>query len=150
MSDTTGTLARMRRFLLTLFVVSVVGTVAELLLSKHTEDLLQFIPFILLGLSLAALGAHAVLRRRGSLRAFQAVMVLFVAGGLVGSALHYRGKTEFALERQADLRGLALFREAVLKGTNPPLLAPGAMIALGLLGLVWTYRQFPDSTGADA
>jgi 4-hydroxybenzoate polyprenyltransferase len=144
----TATLQRLRRYLLALFVLVVVATFAELLLAKHTEDLPQFIPFFLLGLSLALLALYGALRRRWGLRAFQVLMILFVAGGMTGSVLHYRGKTEFALERQPDLTGLALFREA-LKGTNPPLLAPGAMIALGLLGLIWTYRH-PDLTGADA
>jgi len=147
--DPSETLARLRRFLLALFVAGVVGTIVELLLLKHTEDTLQFIPFILLGLALVVLTVHGTTRRRAGLRVFQGLMVLFVAGGIAGSILHYRGKTEFALERQPGLRGLALFREAVLKGANPPLLAPGAMIALGLLGLIWTYRQ-PDHTGADA
>ena len=143
------TLDRVRRFLLALFVVGVIGTIVELLLAQHTEDVLQYIPFILLGLSLASLGLHAVLRRRPSMRAFQGVMVLFVAAGVTGSALHYRGKTEFALERQPDLKGFTLFR-ATLKGKNPPMLAPGAMIVLGLLGLIWTYRQPTEPTGADA
>jgi len=143
-----ATLVTVRRFLLALFLVGVIGTIAELLLTKHTEDLPQFIPFILLGLAPLVLAVHGATRRRPGLRVFQVLMVLFMAGGITGSILHYRAKAEFALERQPDLKGLALFREAVLKGANPPLLAPGAMIALGLLGLIWTYRH-PDSTGAD-
>jgi hypothetical protein len=144
-----ATLNRMRRYLLALFIVGVIGTIVELLLAQHTEDVLQYIPFILLALSLAALLLHAVMRRRPTLRTFQILMVLFVAAGVTGSALHYRGKTEFALERQPDLEGFALFRET-LKGKNPPMLAPGAMIVLGLIGLIWTYRLPTEPTGADA
>jgi hypothetical protein len=60
--------------------------------------------------------------------------------GITGMALHYRAKSEFALERDPSLSGVALLREAV-EGSTPPLLAPGAMIALGILGSAWTYRH---------
>jgi hypothetical protein len=68
-------------------------------------------------------------------------MVSFILSGGIGIVLHYRGKAGFALERNPSLTGTALLKEAILKGTNPPLLAPGTMITLGLLGLAWIYAH---------
>ncbi len=133
-------LATIRRFLLAILALGFAGTAAELLLAKHTEDAWQWAPLVLLGLGLVLLPAAARRPTRASVGAFRALMALFLLSGAIGTFLHCRAKAEFALERNADLRGTALLREAVLKGTNPPLLAPGAMIALGLLGLAWSYR----------
>ncbi len=147
-SSASATLATLRRWLLALLVLGFLGTATELLLAKHTEDPWQLTPLALIGLALVVLGASAPWRSRAALVTFQGLMLLFVLSGGVGSYLHYRAKAEFALERHADLAGLALAREA-LKGTNPPLLAPGAMIALGLLGLAWTYRHPALDRAAD-
>ncbi len=140
MTDSASTtLAAVRRFLLAILALGFAGTTAELLLAEHTEDAWQWVPLVLLVLGLALMVPAAARPGRATLGAFRALMLLFVVSGAVGSFLHYRAKTEFALERLPDLRGLALVREAI-KGSSPPILAPGAMIALGLLGLTWTYR----------
>jgi hypothetical protein len=73
------------------------------------------------------------------------VMVLFIISGIVGTGLHYLGKVEFALERNQGLSGWALVQET-LKGTSPPILAPGAMIAIGLLGIIIAYRTNEGGT----
>lgn len=114
------------------------GTGVELVLAKHSEDAWQLAPLVLLTIGILVLTPRPVRQRRGGLRVVQALMILFVVNGCIGIVLHYRAKTEFALERHPALSGLALLREA-LKGASPPLLAPGAMIGLGLLGLAWTY-----------
>lgn len=156
MTSADATLAALRRMVLALFVMGAAGTIAELLLAKHTEDGIQWIPIVLLAASLLALTVQGALRHRPGVLGLRAVLVLCIASGGVGTVLHYRAKAEFALERHPDLAGVRLFREA-MKGKNPPLLAPGAMIALGLLGLTWTYRHpaltpagNSDSTGASA
>ncbi len=46
--------ARLRRFLLLLAGGLCVGTVVELLLVNHTEDLIQLLPFALCGIGLVA------------------------------------------------------------------------------------------------
>lgn len=138
---------RLRSFLLVLFVFGLLGAGGELLLVGHTEDFRQWIPLILMSLSLLILVWRLVDRTRASLRIFQGTMILFVASGLVGLFLHYRANAEFELEMYPALKGLALFWKAI-KGTTPPTLAPGTMIQLGLLGLAYTYRHpsLVDST----
>ena len=141
----------LRRYLLVIFLFSILGTTAELLLAEHYDDVWKAVPLALFAIALATLGLHAWRPRRGTLRAFRATMILFIASGGLGIYRHYLGKAEFALERDKSLAGLALVREAALKGINPPLLAPGTMIALGLLGLAWTYgTTTKPATGGEA
>ena len=134
MSDTARTL------LLGIFLVGVAGIAAELWLLGHYEDLDQAIP-----LGLAAAGSMAVLigavrPSTVAMRVLQAIMVLFVVGGVVGVWFHFQATTEFQLEMDPSLRGWALFRKAIV-AKAPPALAPGAMIQLGLIGLAYTFRH---------
>lgn len=137
--DDATTLGALRRLLLALFVVSVLGTAAELLLVEHWDGW-QLVPLVSLALALVLLGGVLWWPGRARLRAFQGFMAVFVLSGIAGMALHYRAKAEFALERDPSLSGIALVREA-LEGSTPPVLAPGAMMALGFLGWAWTYRH---------
>jgi len=67
-------------------------------------------------------------------------MVLVVATGLVGILLHYKGNREFQHEMDPGLAGWTLFI-TVMTAKAPPALAPAAMIQIGLLGLIATYRH---------
>ena len=136
----TATIAVVRGILLAIFVLGVLGTGAELLLIKHTEDLRQWVPLLLILSSFLVLGWHAVERRRLSMRFFQAIMIAFIAAGAAGSYFHYQGSVEFKLESNPSLKGWALFWEA-MRSKAPPPLAPGLMIQLGLIGLVYSYRH---------
>ncbi|MGH7454678.1 MAG: hypothetical protein ACRENG_25205 [bacterium] len=135
-----ATLKTLRGFLLVIFVIGLLGAGAELLLIEHTEDFRQWIPLILMLLSLAVLGWRIAARSRLSLRTFQGVTILFVISGFAGLFLHYQGNVQFELEMYPSLKGVELFMKAI-KGTTPPTLAPGTMIVLGLLGLAYTYRH---------
>jgi hypothetical protein len=141
-----GTIATIRGILLTILVLGMLGTGAELLLIKHTEDPKQWIPLLLISASFFVLIWHAAQRRRLSLRFFQAVMVAFIAAGVAGFYFHYRGSVEFKLESKPSLKGWALFWEAMGSKAPPPL-APGVMIQLGLIGLAYAYRH-PVLTGS--
>lgn len=134
-----ATVRVLRSLLLGLFLIGVLGVGAELLLLEHTEDLWQWTPLVLMAISLLVLGWRVIDRKAASLRVFQGTMILFVLSGLVGLLLHYRGNAEFELEMYPTLKGLDLFRKAVTGAT--PALAPGTMLELGLLGLVYSYRH---------
>jgi hypothetical protein len=129
----------LRSALLVLFVVGSVGTGVELLLLGHTEDTWQWTPLVLMGLSVPALTWFLVRPGRAGGRTLQVLMGLFVVGGVIGLSLHYRGNAEFELEMYPSLEGFGLFWEAVRGAT--PVLAPGMLIELGLLGLAYTYRH---------
>jgi len=141
-----GTIATIRGILLAILVLGMLGTGAELLLIKHTEDPKQWIPLLLISSSFFVLIWHAAQRRRLSLRFFQAVMIAFIAAGVAGFYFHYRGSVEFKLESKPSLKGWALFWEAMGSKAPPPL-APGVMIQLGLIGLAYAYRH-PVLTGS--
>lgn len=132
-------LATVRQILLLTLVVSLVGTVTELLLLEHFEDAWQWAPIVLLGGSLVTLGGYALERGPRSLNVLRVLMVLCVASGAVGVLLHYQGNVEFELEMYPDLAGWTLFRDSMMGAT--PALAPGAMVQIGLVGLAWTFRH---------
>ena len=64
-------LSLLRRGLLVLLVIGAAGLIPELVLLEHYEDRLQFIPFTLLGLTLAVTAWHWVDGTKRSLRAFK-------------------------------------------------------------------------------
>jgi hypothetical protein len=140
---------RVRAWLLAMFVLASIGTAAELLLLEHFEELPQRIPLALIAAALAVLAWHALAPSRASVRAFQALMLLFAAGGALGTVLHFRGNIEFERELHPDADGSALFRGAMTGAT--PALAPGTMILLGSIGLLYAYRhpaaRRPDEVG---
>lgn len=140
MQEYTAILVNIRRLILIVFLAGAIGASVELLLLEHTESMWQLVPLLLIALSLVALLCHAFIRRAATVRVFQATMLLFIVSGFIGAYLHYRAKAEFKLEMNPDLGGLDLFRAAIKGATLPPVLAPGMMIQLGLLGLAYAYR----------
>lgn len=109
----------------------------ELVLIGHVDGALELTPILLLLLGLFTLAWHAARPRAATVRSVEAVMALFVLSGVVGVMLHYSGNTAFELEMHPAESGLALIRRALTGAT--PVLAPGAMALLGLIGLAHTY-----------
>ena len=140
--------APLRKLLLFTLIVSVVGTLIELLLLEHFEDAWQWAPIALLGASLLTLVGYALERGPKSLTVLRGLMVLCMVSGLLGLILHFRGNVEFELEMYPDLAGWKLFKDAMMGAT--PALAPGAMLQIGLVGLAWTFRHPAYKTTTDA
>ena len=129
----------MRALVLAVFLLGLFGTGIELLFLGHTAGWAQLAPIVLCVMSLLVLMWHALDRKWASLKAFQITMLLFVAGGILGTALHYRANEIFELEADPKMSGMELLSK-IMTGAAPAL-APGAMIQLGLLGLVYTFRH---------
>ena len=125
--------------LLVILVLGLVGTAAELVLLDHYEDWKQVVPLALIGLALVAVVWHVIAPAASNVRVLQALMTLFLFAGAIGVGLHYGANSEFEHESDPSLTGYHLFRESLSGAT--PLLAPGTMVQLGLLGLVYTYRH---------
>ncbi len=115
------------------------GTGVELFLLDHTEDWMQIMPFVAIGLGLVAAVLVLVRPSRPGVRFLQVTMWGFVLSGVLGTWLHYKGNVEFELEMYPSMTGLELVWEALTGAT--PSLAPGLMAQLGLLGLACTYRH---------
>lgn len=137
----------LRRFIVMILVLGLVGSGTELLLLNHHEDWKQAIPLGLIAGALSSLAWHTAAPGRATVRTLQAVMSLLVLAGFAGVALHLQGTLEFQREIDPSLRGFDLLMKA-LRAKAPPALAPGVMIQLGLLGLAFTYRH-PSLLAAD-
>ena len=110
-SDVTSAI---RRYLLLTLAVGMAGMTTELLLIGHVESVQQLIPVVLLGLGVAVLAWHAASPRAITVRTLQVTMVLF-------------------------LRGFEMIQKTLTGAT--PVLAPGSMTLLGLIGLTYSYRH---------
>lgn len=126
-----------RRVLIAILVLAMAGIIVELLLIEHFEDTWQLLPLILLGLGLPALAWHVFAPGAVSARVWGILMTLFVVAGFIGFYMHYAGNVEFELEQNPNATRWILFREAMMGAT--PALAPGAMIQIGLIGLLYAY-----------
>lgn len=129
----------LRRLLLALFFLGAAGTGAELVLLGHYEEIWQLVPLVLIALSLIVGAFWCVVGEARILRLFQLMMAACVVAGVVGVILHYRSNIEFELEISPSKGGTDLIWSA-LTGAMPAL-APGAMLHLGLLGLVYAFRH---------
>lgn len=125
--------------LLAILVLGLLGTAAELILLQHYGDWMQVVPLALIVLTLIAVVWHVLVPSAPNVRVLQALMVLFVVAGPIGMGLHYDANAEFEHEMDPSLSGVRLFSESLSGAT--PLLAPGTMVQLGLIGLVYTYRH---------
>jgi hypothetical protein len=133
-------LASLRRFLLLLLALGLAGIGAELLALAHYEDSWQFVPLVLIVLAFVVIGWHVFDGGAASVRVLRVVMVMFVAAGVAGIVLHYRGSMEFQLEIDPSQSHWTLFTK-IIRAKAPPALAPGAMAQLGLLGLAYAFRH---------
>jgi hypothetical protein len=130
----------LRRWILIILVLGLLGTVTELILLEHYEQPLQFVPLVLIVAALAALWRELRRRDVASRRAIQVVMALFVLAGFVGFVAHFQGSAEYQLELNPDMSNWELL-EKILRAKAPPLLAPGMMLQLGLLGLAYVFSD---------
>jgi hypothetical protein len=123
-------------------VVGLVGTGADLVLLNHYEDVWQLLPLILIAAAVAALIANYARPGAASLKALRGIMVLCVVAGVLGIGLHFRGAAAFQREMDPSQSSWSLMTNAI-RVKAPPVLSPGLMAQLGLLGLIVTYRH-PD------
>lgn len=135
----TDSLPILRRGILALLALGSVGLITELVLLEHYEETQQFIPLVLLTLTLISILWHWLDGRKPSLRAFQVVMLLLIIGGTAGLLFHLGANYEFEKELNPDSSGLEFWLE-VVRG-DMPTLAPGTLIQFGLLGLLYGYRH---------
>jgi hypothetical protein len=133
-------LQTLRRLLLGILVVVLVGTAADLLLLEHYEDAWQLPPLIMISLGLMVAAWVAAKGSVTSVTTLRVLMVLFIATGCLGMMMHYQGNWEFQREVDPTAGGWDVFVK-VMRAKAPPALAPGVMIQMGLIGLLYTYRH---------
>lgn len=139
----------MRRLLLVILTLGMLGTAADLLLLDHFEDVWQLPPLLVIASALLVVAWLVVSGRPVAVVAMRVAMVAFIAVGCAGILLHYNGNSEFQREIDPSLDGWNLVVK-VLTAKAPPALAPASMIELGLLGLLYTYRHPLVADGSTA
>jgi hypothetical protein len=135
-----GRIKLLRRWILVILVLGLLGTVTELVLLEHYEQPLQFVPLVLIVAAVGVLWWELRRHDLASRRAIQIVMGLFVLAGFGGFAAHFYGSAEYQLELNPDMSNWELL-EKILRAKAPPLLAPGMMLQLGLLGLAYVFSD---------
>jgi hypothetical protein len=130
----------LRRWILAVIALGLAGTVVELILLEHYEQPLQFVPLVLIAAAIGVLAWLVLRYDAASLRALQILMALFVLAGFVGFVAHFVGSAEYQLELDPEMSTGELV-EKILHAKAPPLLAPGMMLQLGLLGLAYVYTD---------
>lgn len=139
MTEPSTTAPIMRRALLVVLVIGLVGTEIELFLLKHTEGFWQKVPIVLIGLTILVAIWCAVRPGVASIRTLQGVMALFLIAGAVGVIQHFLGNVTSERDSNPGLTTAELYKAAVMGAT--PLLAPGIMLQLGLVGLLYAFRH---------
>jgi hypothetical protein len=130
----------LRRWVLGVLVLGLAGTGTELVLLEHYEQPLQFVPLVLIVAAVAAIIWQVARNDAASLRALEIIMALFVLAGFAGVAAHFHGSAEFQLDLNPSMTAWELV-EKVMRAKAPPLLAPGMMLQMGLLGLAYVYSD---------
>jgi hypothetical protein len=132
--------ALLRGWVLGILLLGLLGTATELVLLEHYEKPLQLVPLVLIVAALASTGWEFMRHDLASRRVMQIVMALFVLAGFAGFAAHFHGSAEYQLELNPDMSNWELL-DKILRAKAPPLLAPGMMLQLGLLGLAYVFSD---------
>jgi hypothetical protein len=132
--------ALLRWWVLGVLVLGLAGTGTELVLLEHYEQALQFVPLVLIVAAVAAIIWQVMRHDAASLQGLEIIMVLFVLAGFAGVVAHFHGSAEFQLDLNPSMTAWELV-EKVMRAKAPPLLAPGMMLQMGLLGLAYVYSD---------
>jgi len=132
-------LRRLRRFLLLLALMLFAGAVVELWLVGHTENWLQWIPFML-----SALGSACVLivffnSTPATVRWLRLCMAVIILGTLLGVYEHISGNVRLEREVNPSATTSRLLWRGVTGGN--PLLAPGVLTIAAVLAGSATYKS---------
>ena len=139
-SSDAETLQIVRRWVLAAIAAALIATEAELIFVRHFgNNNGQMIAVVLTSMGLISVGWHAIARDTMSIVVFRFLMYLFLVFGIDGLIVHYNFAAQAALKSHPALAGLPLLY-ATLSG-DIPLLAPGMLIQVGLLGLLYTFHH---------
>jgi hypothetical protein len=138
--------AFVRASLLGILLFGVVGMIVELVFLKHTEGVLEILPIGLMGAALLVVIWDALRRSTASRAILMAAMVGFIVTGLAGVWVHYDANLGFERESNPGATAEEVYRKAVTGAT--PTLAPGAMVELGLVGVLFALLQPTSEAGA--
>ncbi len=135
---------RAKRFSIVIYVLTSLGLMTELLLESHYEEFWQVLPLVVISLGLMILLAYqywtiSILKISNKI-----MVILLILTGCVGVFFHLKNNWGFELEIYPHLKGWELFRKTLTGAI--PVLAPGALVILGLLGqLILLFERIKQS-----
>jgi hypothetical protein len=128
-----------RKALTAILLLGFTGSWVELLLLKHTDGFWQLVPVGLTMLATVVVIWCMISAAAVPVRILQGLSLVFMAAALVGVYQHFTGNVGYEKESNPGLAGAELYKAAMMGST--PLLAPGVMLQLALVGLLYTYRH---------
>ncbi len=139
---------RLRRFLLYVAGFVWAGSIVELLLAEHTGDWVQYVPFVVSVLGVAAATAVLRLPGRRSFRFLRVASWIAIAASIVGGYKHLAANYELEAEVNASASISTHLWDAFFGAS--PLLAPGILALAAVLALAAIWRIGPvESVGAE-
>ena len=129
----------MRLWLLLLAAAVFPGTIVELILERHYDKLLQFVPFVLCVAAFVTLAIVIVRATPLTVWAMRLVMMTMFPVTLLGMWEHLDGNLDF----ERDIRPNAGTWEQLTNAIHgaAPLLAPGILALAAGVALIATYRH---------
>lgn len=130
---------RLRQFLLSVAAFIFIGTIFELILLEHTEEILQWIPFVVSSIGLGIIVVAWYIPKMIIFKILRWIMFGVTLSSFVGVYLHFSGNLAFTREINPSFT-LAESLWPAMKGSYP-LLAPGILFLAGILSLAATYQH---------
>lgn len=130
---------QLRKFMLVISAGIFAATPVELILVEHTGDLLQWIPFMLSGLGLLALGWFWFSPTNTSITSLRWSMMITAAGSLYGVYEHFISNYTFSAEIHPSYTLFENIQEALMGAS--PMMAPGIFLLSALLAVAATYKH---------
>lgn len=144
--DTGSTESRLRLWLMLLAAAVFPGTIVELILERHYDKMLQYLPLVLCAAAFAALAAVIVKATSLTIWAMRVVMVSMFPVTLLGMWEHFDGNMDFQREIRPNAGFWTQFDFAIHGAA--PLLAPGILALAAGVALIASYRH-PALGGRD-
>lgn len=131
--------ARLRAFLFAAVAAAFAGTMAELWLSGHTAEWMQWVPFAMCGAGIASTLIVMRWPSRPTIWSTRAAMMIVALTGVLGVYAHLAGNYEF----ERDIRPNAATSEIAYRAVQgaAPALAPLSLALVALFAAVATYAH---------
>lgn len=133
MSDA-ALLERTRALLLGLSASMFAATIVELVLAKHTDGIIQLLPFACCAVGLLTIALVWRQRDAGRVRTLRIAMGAIAAASVFGMAEHLWNAYQMTVDFHPGIDGWDLVHTTLT--SSIPLLAPGALAAGALVSLV--------------
>lgn len=127
------------------FLGGSVGILSDLLLMNHYENFSQILPILLISVCLILFLATLLIKTKRISNFFKCALALLTICAFAGIYFHLRGKADFKIEIDPNLKGWNLFLACITGHSLPPVLAPASIILVALSGYAWalvnTYKS---------